>query len=121
MKSVVIHVVHIVGFKRYNGKPLPINTQLRLEHEPDNPVDKCAIVVKDVEGKRLAYIERTEAPVIFKLITMARTFVCRPQRRAYWLNSVQGQAQECRIGFRINDNDIDQVKEILRKFKFTII
>ncbi len=123
MKSVVLHKVRAVGMWHHYGGQLPIEKTFRLEHEPNNPEDKNAVVLIDhASRKRAAYIMRQESPNILSLMHLSRTFVCRPQRELFWLNPDQGQGQECRVGFRINDSDIQEAKVILgAKFEYTIL
>ncbi len=121
MKSVIIYGVHAVGMHYWYKGQLPIQAQFKLVHEPSNPVDQNAVALYSTKGIRAAYISRLESPAIVQLMQRSRTFVCRPQDRLFWLSVDQGQSQECNVGFRVNDEDLNEVKSILRGFCYKIV
>ncbi len=121
MKSVIIYGIHAVGMHHHYKGQLPIQAQFKLQHEPSNPVDPNAVFLYRTVGIRAAYISRLQSPAIVQLMQRSRTFVCRPQDRLFWLSVDQGQCQECNVGFRINDDEINAVQSILRGFCYKIV
>jgi hypothetical protein len=107
----------------YGNRQLTINETLQFTHEADNPYDPNAIAIRNMNGRKLAYLCKADAKCLAKVI---RGKLCsgKVYGKAKYNVEVRARAkgpqQRVAIGFRAHETHEADIKDIFSMTGATI-
>ena len=115
--GVAIEGLFAVGMHHYGPRELRVGCGYKLQSEPSNPYDCNAIAIQE-HGITRAYLCRQSASKFIGIMNsglITGSVYLKPKFPAEVRSRRIGPQQFCNVGFRVKDNDLEQMKSLLRQ------
>ena len=98
----------------YGSRQLVVDEGLELFHEPDNKYDDNAIVIKNENGRTLAYLEKSAAKQVAVVIRqkLVKGKIAANAKYEAEVRSRKGPQQRIAVGFHCDPSCADKIKDI---------
>ena len=113
-----IRCVNVVGMHHYGQSNLVIDELFEFKHEPDNPYDKNAVTVLNMNGRKVAYLCKEDAACVSQLFKKGYTnqIFGKAKYPAEVRKRSKGPQQRVALGFF---SDAQNLEDIIDIFKLT--
>ena len=119
MKNVIVRNVYVVGMHHWGGRPLAVGPLHFCGQEPSNPKDPNAIAVFSDEdcSRKVGYVRRQDAAALTALFKYRTGHVyLRAKMAPEKPNRFKGPMQNCSIGFKCKEEDVESVRSHLTRY-----
>lgn len=115
----IVRNVYVVGMHHWGGHSLAIGPVYYCAREPNNPRDPKAVAVFSDDGlsHKVCYLRRRDAAILMPALDYAKgNCYLRAKMAPEKFNRYQGPMQNCSIGFKCLESDVDIVKSLLSQY-----